>query len=64
MSTNKPYKKRVAIIGAGVSGLRAASVLLRRKQFVEVKVFEATEQVGGRVCSSERVSLGLGTGLR
>ncbi|RPA84597.1 FAD/NAD(P)-binding domain-containing protein [Ascobolus immersus RN42] len=48
-STTIPTKKRVAVIGAGVSGLRAACVLLGRTEHLEVKVFEATDHIGGRV---------------
>jgi NADPH-dependent glutamate synthase beta subunit-like oxidoreductase len=41
-------KPRVAIVGAGFAGLRAADVLLRHG--VGVTIFEARDRVGGRVC--------------
>ena len=40
-----PY---VGIIGAGVSGLRCASVLI--EQGFDVTVIEARDRIGGRVC--------------
>lgn len=44
----KEHKKvRVAIVGAGISGLRAASVLERHG--VEVQVLEGRDRVGGRI---------------
>ena len=39
---------RVCIIGAGISGLRCASVLLEHG--VEVVIVEARDRIGGRVC--------------
>lgn len=42
---------RVAIIGAGVSGLRCATVLL--KNSFDVTIFEARNRVGGRVGLSD-----------
>ena len=42
-------KPRVAIVGAGFAGMRAADVLL--KHGVKVTIFEARDRVGGRVCS-------------
>ncbi len=39
--------KKVAIVGAGMSGLYSA--LLLKKDNVNVKIFEATDRVGGRV---------------
>lgn len=44
----KTRKPKVAIVGAGFAGLRAADVLL--KQNVDVTIFEARDRVGGRVC--------------
>ena len=41
---------RIGIIGAGVSGLRAAQLLLEKGYNVEV--YEARDRIGGRVCSS------------
>lgn len=40
---------RVAIVGAGISGLAAARELSRRG--IETTVFESSDTVGGRVCS-------------
>jgi len=39
--------KRVVVIGAGISGLRAASVLQRHG--VEVVVLEGRDRIGGRI---------------
>jgi monoamine oxidase len=43
------YDGTVAIIGAGASGMYAADIL--RSKGVTVKVFEATDQIGGRIKS-------------
>lgn len=43
-------KKRVIVVGAGISGLRAASVLQRHD--VEVVVLEARDRIGGRICTT------------
>ncbi|SOD42736.1 flavin monoamine oxidase family protein [Nitrosovibrio sp. Nv4] len=44
---------RVAVVGAGLGGLMAA---LRLSQHgVEVKVYEAHPQIGGRVCSNRKI---------
>jgi monoamine oxidase len=45
------YNGKVAVIGAGLSGLYATSLLL--KQNVNVKLFEANSRVGGRVLTNE-----------
>lgn len=42
--------KKVIVVGAGISGLRAASVL--RRHGVEVIVVEARDRIGGRICAS------------
>lgn len=49
-STQKP---RVCITGAGISGLRAADLLLQSD--CSVTIFEARDRIGGRV-SSEYVN--------
>ena len=41
--------KNVAIVGAGMSGLYAALLLKENQPDVQVKMFEATDRVGGRV---------------
>jgi rhodanese-related sulfurtransferase len=43
----------VAVIGAGVAGLRAAQFLLEKGY--SVVVFEARDRVGGRVCTSNHL---------
>lgn len=43
-------KKRVIVVGAGISGLRAASVLQRHG--VDVVVLEARDRIGGRICTT------------
>ncbi len=44
-SAKKPH---VGIIGAGISGLRCADILLSRG--VEVTIIEARDRIGGRAC--------------
>ncbi len=48
------YNGVVGIIGAGAAGLIAADILISKG--VQVKVFEANNRVGGRVCSLYRTS--------
>ena len=43
----RPFPNKVAIVGAGMSGLYSA--LLLKKQGIDVKIFEASDRVGGRV---------------
>lgn len=43
-------KKQVAIVGAGIAGLRAASVLQRHG--VDVVVLEGRDRIGGRINTS------------
>ena len=42
---------RYAIIGAGIAGLTAAWEIHRRDPEAEVEVFEATDRIGGKLCS-------------
>lgn len=46
-------KPTIAIIGAGVAGLRAAEVLLEKGY--GIVIYEARDRVGGRVCTSDRL---------
>ena len=52
MEVHAAMPRRVAIIGAGVSGLGAAWALNRHPERFDFRVFEAQEKVGGN--SSER----------
>ena len=40
--------KRIAIIGAGISGLSAAQKLYQNG-FNDIKIFEALDRIGGRI---------------
>lgn len=42
-------KPRIAIVGAGLAGLRCASVLLEHRDEFEVTLIEGRDRVGGRV---------------
>jgi polyamine oxidase len=51
----EPLKKQhhVIVVGAGISGLRAASVLQR--QGIAVTILEGrADRIGGRICTSRR----------
>lgn len=48
MMDRKPH---VAVIGAGMAGLRCADILIQNG--VKVTLFEARNRVGGRVCYFE-----------
>ena len=41
---------RVVIIGAGISAVAAANLLIR-EGIDDIVILEATERVGGRICS-------------
>jgi polyamine oxidase len=45
-------QKKVIVVGAGISGLRAASVL--RRHGVDVVIVEARDRIGGRICASSQ----------
>jgi oxygen-dependent protoporphyrinogen oxidase len=46
-------RKRVAVIGAGISGLAAAHRLHERDPKIELAVFEASERIGGLIRSEQ-----------
>ncbi|MFM9045117.1 MAG: FAD-dependent oxidoreductase, partial [Solirubrobacterales bacterium] len=48
---NEGHPGRVAVVGAGLAGLRCAGLLIERG--FEVDVFEASDRVGGRVRTDE-----------
>lgn len=49
----KGVKPTIAVIGAGVAGLRAAEVLLEKGY--EVVIYEARDRIGGRICTSNHL---------
>lgn len=53
-------RKRVAIVGAGISGLSAAHRLSEHD--VAVTVFEARDRIGGRIWTSDRLRIPLDLG--
>ncbi|KAM7185052.1 hypothetical protein V8F20_011958 [Naviculisporaceae sp. PSN 640] len=53
MAETLPPKKHVCIVGAGISGLRCADVLLAHG--FEVTILEARDRIGGRICQSDEL---------
>lgn len=49
----KIIKPTIAVIGAGVAGLKAAEVLL--KNGYGVVIYEARDRIGGRICTSNHL---------
>ncbi|KAF5650040.1 flavin amine oxidase [Fusarium sp. NRRL 52700] len=49
---NLEPRKKVIVVGAGISGLRAASVL--RRHGLDVVIVEARDRIGGRICASSQ----------
>ena len=46
-----PSRPRICIVGAGVSGLRCADILLQHG--FDVTILEARDRIGGRVCQAK-----------
>ncbi|OBT64355.1 hypothetical protein VE03_05737 [Pseudogymnoascus sp. 23342-1-I1] len=46
-------RPHIGIIGAGISGLRAADILL--DEGLQVTIFEARDRIGGRICQSDKL---------
>jgi len=44
--------RRVAVVGAGITGLTAAFTIQRERPEVEVVVFESTDRVGGKILTT------------
>lgn len=44
---------KVIIIGAGISGLKAANLLINEHNITDIKIFEARDRYGGRLVTSE-----------
>ncbi|KAK6082165.1 flavin containing amine oxidoreductase [Seiridium cupressi] len=53
MSSERANTPHVCIVGAGVSGLRCADILLSHG--FKVTILEARERIGGRVCQSDEL---------
>lgn len=49
----KGIKPTIAVIGAGVAGLKAAEVLLEKGY--SVVIYEARDRIGGRICTSNHL---------
>ncbi|KAK0120733.1 hypothetical protein ONS96_010935 [Cadophora gregata f. sp. sojae] len=48
-----PLEPHICVVGAGVSGLRCAEVLLQNG--CQVTILEARDRIGGRVCQSDKL---------
>lgn len=57
-SARPPMRRRVAVVGAGLSGLVCAGRLLEAELGAEVEVLEARDRLGGRLLSPDGVDLG------
>ncbi|KAJ9157317.1 amine oxidase [Pleurostoma richardsiae] len=53
-------QKHICVIGAGISGLRAASVLIQNG--FHVTILEARDRIGGRICQSSRLGAAVDLG--
>ncbi|KAI1769434.1 FAD/NAD(P)-binding domain-containing protein [Hypoxylon sp. FL1150] len=53
MATTTHQRPHVGIVGAGISGLRCADVLLSRG--FRVTILEARSRIGGRICQSDEL---------
>lgn len=51
LAASLPTKPRICIVGAGVSGLRCADILLQHG--FDVTILEARDRIGGRVCQTK-----------
>ena len=52
VASGPEHKKKVIVVGAGIAGLRAASVLDRHG--IDVVVLEARDRIGGRIFTSRK----------
>lgn len=57
---NRTARQRIAIIGAGISGLAAAQALAKNGR--EVVIFEARDRIGGRIWTSQALGVPLDLG--
>jgi monoamine oxidase len=53
-SNTKSKRKKIGILGAGVSGLHAA-LLLHNHQSYDIEILEASDRIGGRILSQENL---------
>ncbi|KAH9887134.1 hypothetical protein F4778DRAFT_757318 [Xylariomycetidae sp. FL2044] len=53
-------KPRIGIVGAGISGLRCAEILLSRG--FDVTILEARDRIGGRICQSNELGYSVDLG--